>query len=107
MSFSTYVYYSNSLLLTFFGDFYWSIGKIKLFLHLNKNTCVGIFDIIVLDCIDNNELYIKLYNFHQIKYSKECSKAYLKALALYMMVHLQNNGETLKNEQEDNLCDVT
>ena len=22
----------------------------------------------MVDCVDNNELYIKLYNFHQIKY---------------------------------------
>ena len=57
----------------YFGDFDWSVGKIKLFLHFDKNPCVGIFDICddftVLDCVDNNELYIKLYNFHQIKYS--------------------------------------
>ena len=57
----------------YFGDFDWSVGKIKLILHFDKNPCVGIFDICddftVLDCVDNNELYIKLYNFHQIKYS--------------------------------------
>ena len=59
----------------FFRNFDWSVGKIKLFLHVDKNLCVGIFDICldftVLDCVDNNELhmYRKLYNFHQIKYS--------------------------------------
>ena len=58
----------------FFGDFDWSVGKIKLFLHFDKSPCVGIFDncldITVVDCVStNNELYIKLYNFHQIKYS--------------------------------------
>ena len=80
----------------FFGDFDWSNGKIKSFLHFDKNQCVGIFDncldFTVLDCLDNNELYRKLYNFYQIKY-KVCSKAYLKALTLYMMLHLQNNGK--------------
>ena len=57
----------------FFGDFDWSVGKIKLFLHFDKNPCVGIFDncldFTVLDCVDNNELYRKLYYFYQIKYS--------------------------------------
>ena len=57
----------------FFGDFDWSVGKIKLFLHFHKNPCVGIFDncldFTVLDCVDNNEPYRKLYNFNQIKYS--------------------------------------
>ena len=57
----------------FFGDFDWSVGKIKLFLHFDKNPCVGIFDncldFTVLDCVDNNELYRKLYNFYQIKFS--------------------------------------
>ena len=57
----------------FFGDFDWSVGKIKLFLHFDKTPCVGIFDncidFTVLDCVDNNELYRKLYNFCQIKYS--------------------------------------
>ena len=57
----------------FFGDFDWSVGKIKLFLHFDKNPCVGILDncldFTVLDCVDNNELYRKLYNFYQIKYS--------------------------------------
>ena len=57
----------------FFGDFDWSLGKIKLFLHFDKNPCVGIFDncldFTVLDCIDNNELYRKLNYFYQIKYS--------------------------------------
>ena len=57
----------------FFGDFDWSVGKIKLFLHFDKNPCVGIFDncldTTVLDCVDNNELYRKLYNFYQIKFS--------------------------------------
>ena len=56
-----------------FGDFDWSFSKIKLFLHFDKSPCVGIFDncldITVVDCVGNNELYIKLYNFHQIKYS--------------------------------------
>ena len=28
----------------YFGDFDWSVGKIKLFLHFDKNPCVGIFD---------------------------------------------------------------
>ena len=57
----------------FFGDFDWSVGKIKLFLHFDKNPCVGIFDnyldFTMLDCVDNNELYRKLYYFYQIKYS--------------------------------------
>ena len=57
----------------FFGDFDWSVGKIKLFLHFDKNPCVGIFDncldFTVLDCVDNNELYRKLNYFYQIKYS--------------------------------------
>ena len=57
----------------FFGDFDWSVGNIKLFLHFDKNPCVGIFDncldFTVLDCVDNNELYRKLYYFYQIKYS--------------------------------------
>ena len=57
----------------FFGDFDWSNGKIRSFLHFDKNPCVGIFDncldFTVLDCVDNNELYRKLYNFYQIKYS--------------------------------------
>ena len=57
----------------FFGDVDWSVGKIKLFLHFDKTSCVGIFDncldFTVLDCVDNNELYNKLYNFYQIKYS--------------------------------------
>ena len=57
----------------FFGDFDWSVSKIKLFLHFDKSPCVGIFDncfdITVVDCVGNNELYIKLYNFHQIKFS--------------------------------------
>ena len=48
----------------FFRDFDWSVGKIKLFLHFDKSPCVGIFDncldITVVDCVDNNELYIKL-----------------------------------------------
>ena len=48
----------------FFRDFDWSVGKIILFLHLNKNPCAGIFDICLdftlVDCVDNNELYIKL-----------------------------------------------
>ena len=39
-----------------FGDFDWSVGKIKLFLHFDKNPCVGIFDncldFKVLDCVD-------------------------------------------------------
>ena len=56
----------------FFGDFDWSVGKIKLFLHFDKNPCVGIFDncldFTVLDCVDNNEPYRKLYYFYQIKY---------------------------------------
>ena len=60
---------SNSMLLSFFfGDFDWSVGKIKLFLHFDKNPCVGIFDncldFTVLDCVDNNELYRKLYYFY-------------------------------------------
>ena len=57
----------------FFGDFDWSVCKIKLFLHFDKNPCVGIFDncldFTVLDCVDNNELYRKLNYFYQIKYS--------------------------------------
>ena len=48
----------------FFGDFDWCVGKIKLFLHFDKSPCVGIFyncrDITVVDCVNNNELYIKL-----------------------------------------------
>ena len=48
----------------FFGDFDWSVGKIKLFLHFDKSPCVGIFDncldMTVVDCVNNNELYIKL-----------------------------------------------
>ena len=64
---------SNSMLLSFFGDFDWSVGKIKLFLHFDKNQCVGIFDncldFTVQDYVDNNELYRKLYYFYQIKYS--------------------------------------
>ena len=56
-----------------FGDFDWSVSKIKLILHFDKSPCVGIFDncldITVVDRVGNNELYIKLYNFHQIKYS--------------------------------------
>ena len=48
----------------FFGDFDWSVGKIKLFLHFDKSPCVGIYDncldITVVDCVNNNELYIKL-----------------------------------------------
>ena len=48
----------------FFGDFDWSIRKIKLFLHFDKSPCVGIFDncldITVVDCVGNNEMYIKL-----------------------------------------------
>ena len=48
----------------FFGDFDLSVGKIKLFLHLDKSPCVGLFDnclgITVVDCVNNNELYIKL-----------------------------------------------
>ena len=71
----SYIHYnSNSVLLRFFGDFDWSVGKIKLFLHFDKSPCVEIFDncldITVVDCVsNNNELFIKLYNFHQIKYS--------------------------------------
>ena len=63
------------MLLSFFWDFDWSVGKIKLFLHFDKNPCVGIFDnclsswFHVLDFVDNNELYRKLYYFYQIKYS--------------------------------------
>ena len=95
----------------FFGDFDWSVGKIKLFLHFDKNPCVGIFDncldFTVLDCVDTNKLYRKLYYFYQIKYSLVCSQAYLKALTLYMMVHFQSNGGTLRNEQDGELCDVT
>ena len=57
----------------FFGDFDWSVGNIKLFLHFDKNPYVGIFDncldFTVLDCVDNNDLYRKLYYFYQIKYS--------------------------------------
>ena len=59
----------------YFGDFDWSVGKIKLFLHFDKNPDVGIFDncldFTVLDFVDNNELYRKLYRstFHQIKHS--------------------------------------
>ena len=71
---------SNSMLLLFFEDFDWSVGNIKLFLHFDKNPCVGIFDncldFTVLDFVDNNELYVdnnelyrKLYYFYQIKYS--------------------------------------
>ena len=52
----------------FFGDFDWSVGKIKSFLHFDKNPCVGIFDNYLdftkLDCVDNNELYRKLYYFY-------------------------------------------
>ena len=55
---------SNSMLLSFFLDFDWSVSKIKLFLHFDKSPCVGIFDncldIKVVDCVGNNELYIKL-----------------------------------------------
>ena len=38
---------------------------------------------------------------------KVCSKAYLKALTLYMMVHFQSNRGTLRNDQDGELCDVT
>ena len=42
-----------------------SVNKIKLFLHFDRSPCVGIFDncldITVVDCVGNNELYIKLY----------------------------------------------
>ena len=52
---------SNSMLLSFFQRFDWSVGKIKLFLHFDKSPCVGIFDNSgSLDCVNNNELYIKL-----------------------------------------------
>ena len=50
------------MFLSFFADFDWSVGKIKLFLHFDKTPCAGIFDICldftVVDCVDNNELYI-------------------------------------------------
>ena len=50
------------MFLSFFADFDWSVGKIKLFLHFDKTPCAGIFDICldftVIDCVDNNELYI-------------------------------------------------
>ena len=50
--------------IIFFEDFDWSVGKIILFLHFNKNPCAGIFDICLdftlVDCVDNDELYIKL-----------------------------------------------
>ena len=58
----------------FFGDFDWSVGKIKSFLHFDKNPCVGIFDncldFTVLDCADNNELYRTLNNFTRLNIVK-------------------------------------
>ena len=87
------------------------LAKLNCFYTSIKNACVGIFDncldFTVLDCVDNNELYRKLNYFYQIKYSKVCSKAYLKALTLYIMVHLQSKGGTPRNEQDGELCDVT
>ena len=59
----------------FFGDFDWSVGKIKikLLLHFDKNPCVGIFDnwldFTVLDCVVNNELYRKLYTVSHFRYA--------------------------------------
>ena len=95
----------------FFGDFDWSVGKIKLFLHFDKNPCVGIFDncldFTVLDCVDNNELYRNYITFTRLNIVKYVKKAYLKALTLYMMVHFQSNGGTLRNQQDGELCDVT
>ena len=65
----------------FFGDFDWSIGKIKLFLHFGKSPCVGIFDnclhITVVDCVNNNnnnELYIKYNTFTSLNIVKRVLK---------------------------------
>ena len=47
----------------FFLDFDWSVGKIKFFVHFDKNPWAGIFDICLdftaVDSVDNNELYIE------------------------------------------------
>ena len=71
MSFCYFPIIPTQCFYRFFGDFDWSVGKIKLFLHFDKNPCVGIFDncldFTVLDGVDNNELCRKLYNFYQIK----------------------------------------
>ena len=58
----------------FFGDFDWSVGKIKLFLHFDKSPCVGIFDncldIKVVDCVNNNELYRNYNTFTSLNIVK-------------------------------------
>ena len=40
------------------------IGPLTKLKHFDKNPCAGIFDMFldftVVDCVDNNELYIKL-----------------------------------------------
>ena len=65
----------------FFADFVWSVGKIKWFLHLDKNIYVWILDMLeiqsaIKDSTNNNELYTKLQtqvllcpNIHTFKYS--------------------------------------
>ena len=50
------------------------------------------------------ENYITFARLNIVKHAS--SKAYLKALTLCMMVHLQSNGGTLRNEQDGELCDV-
>ena len=42
--FCRYIIIPTQCFYRFFGDFDWSVGKIKLFLHFDKSPCVGIFD---------------------------------------------------------------
>ena len=65
---------SNSMLISFFSEILVGpLAKLNCFYTSIKNPCVGIFDncleFTVLDCVDNNELYLKLYNFHKIEHS--------------------------------------
>ena len=63
------------MLLSFFSEILIGpLAKLNCFYtSIKAHVCVGIFDnlldITVVDCVGNNELYIKLYNFHQIKCS--------------------------------------
>ena len=48
-----YVIIPTQCFYCFFGYFDWSVGNIKLFLHFDKNPCVGIFD----NCLDFTVLH--------------------------------------------------
>ena len=94
----------------FFGDFDWSVGKTKLFLHFDKSPCVGIFDncldITVVDCVNNNELYINYNTFTSLNIVKRVLKLILKPLRCTWWCIFKATGE-LRNEQHGELCDVT